>query len=83
MGGGGIVCLGFPRPTHRFTPGEAEKRLDCLLVGVAEDEECTSLRHGNSLLFQLNVRKWPRPWTNRHFRLILILISYGGDEGGQ
>lgn len=44
------------------------------LVGVAEDEEGASLRHGNHLLLQLNVRERSWPGAHGHLGLILILI---------
>lgn len=49
------------------------------LVGVAEDKESAGLRHGNSLLLQLNVREWPRPWTHWHLWLVIILIPWWKD----
>ena len=56
-----------------------------LLVGVAEDEESPGLRHGNSLLLQLNIRQGPRPGAHRHLRV--LILSYKGHagekEGGQ
>lgn len=45
-----------------------------LLVGVAEDEESTGLRHGNGFFLQLNVGKWPRPRAHWHLWLILIIV---------
>lgn len=52
-----------------------------LLVGVAEDKESSGLRHGDSLLLQLNVREGPWPRAHRHLWLIIVFISWLGGTG--